>query len=761
MSSPPAVAVRTPRAPALPALLFLLLVLAVYSDPLFSARTFAGRDLTAYNLPIEKAIHDAYARGRLPVWLSEVSGGRPLLPNPNIGALYPLRPLLAVLPFPLAARLFPILHWAAAGIGMILLLRTFGCSAAAAWVGAVTYVFSGVSVSEVFFPHLPGLALLPWVVRAFARLPESGRRGVVWLSLLLALDLLAGDVFTVGLALGACVLWSLREVPRVSPGRSFARLAASLALAVLAAAPQILATALWIPETQRSVLGLRLGEVFYFSIHPARLLELVVPFPFGETWTIDPSRIWTTAAFGGKTFGMFATLYAGALGAIAVAETWRARAAGLRFARALAALAALAAVLPSLMPARWAHLPSPVSLRNPEKLAIGLTFALAIMAAHAFDRFRERGAPRWLVAAGGLYGLAAPALLLGNGAAPGAPSALAANAVAEGGLLWMATVIAVDALRRGIGLPVLMLTAVPIAANQRIAATFREDEVFPPTAFARYFQRADPRGEYRALGALQYRPPSALQNAQHGSDLGYLWFSRRNWDQYTPVLWGRGTVFNYDFDAGDLARVESLRRLARSAASYSDASAFFGTLALRYAVRFRDQPALPGYRRFHGDALQDWDEHEQPFADVRLLTSWREEADAVAAAGAIPHLRPGEVVLETGGRGSGASPPGELRVIEKSPERLRLETRSSAPSWLFVLRGFWRHREIRLDGEPVLDVPAQVGFSALAVAPGTHRIDWREQVPGGRMSRWGPVLYLLVSAWIFAASASRRRVART
>src|SRR6476469_4628613 len=93
-------------------LAFLLLVAVVWANPLFVHRSFAGRDLIAYNLPTEKAIHDAYARGHFPLWVEEISGGRPLLPNPNAGAMYPVRMLLALLPFPIAAKLFPILQWA-------------------------------------------------------------------------------------------------------------------------------------------------------------------------------------------------------------------------------------------------------------------------------------------------------------------------------------------------------------------------------------------------------------------------------------------------------------------------------------------------------------------------------------------------------------------------------------------------------------------------------------------------------------------------
>jgi hypothetical protein len=69
------------------ALLFAGLVLVLYGNTLALRSNFASRDMAAYNLPMEKSIHDAWSRGRLPVWTPEISGGRPLAPNPNAGAL--------------------------------------------------------------------------------------------------------------------------------------------------------------------------------------------------------------------------------------------------------------------------------------------------------------------------------------------------------------------------------------------------------------------------------------------------------------------------------------------------------------------------------------------------------------------------------------------------------------------------------------------------------------------------------------------------
>jgi hypothetical protein len=746
--------------------LFLLLVVIVYADPLFARRNFGGRDLLAYNLPLEKAVHDAYARGRLPAWLPEVSGGRPLLPNPNAGALYPVRPLLALVPFRVAMRLFPLLHWAFAGAGVLFLVRLLGASGTAAWVAAVSYAWSGIAVSEVFFPHiLPGLALLPWVVWATAR-PSSRWSGkLLVLALLLSLDFLAADVFSIGMAISCGVLWILLEQPRKEWRGAFLLLGAAVLLAGLVAAPQIVATLLWIPETRRAVSGMSLGESFRYSISPVRLLELVVPYPFGATSAVDVSEVWTPQVFHQRIPGLFATLYAGAFPLVGAVAIWRKKFLGARFARVLALATLAVAVPPSFLPLAWSKLPSPLPLRNPEKFAVALALALAILAGLAFDVLR-RTKPRGLIPAAlalCLFAVVAYTLPAAIGRMvsslvrePSVPALFAgrkvAVAFAEAGLLWTATLLALEALRlrprAGLAVGLTLLTLVPIAANRRIALTFREEALFAPTPFARFQQRADPRDEYRAIGSSGYRPPSALEESQGSADPAQIEYSRRNWNHYTSVLWQRGTVFNDDFDSGDLSRLQSLRRLSFVAAGFRDAEAIFGALGLRWGIRFRDQEPLPGFRRFRGDALMDWDEHERAFPDIRLAEKWREESGAVPALNALPRLGDGEIVVESGSSTAGFARAGTLRVLEKSPERLSLETLAPDPTWLFVLRGHWSYRTVLRDGAGTEAVPAQLAFSAVRVPAGQHRIEWKEEVPGWNVSRFGPLLSALTFLWI-------------
>jgi hypothetical protein len=741
----------------LPQVLFVLLVLAVYADPLFTPRVFVGRDLVPYGFPLEKATHDAFARGRLPVWQADVSGGRPLFPNPNAGAFHPLRPLLALVPFPVAMNLFPIVHWALAGIGAMWLLRALSGSAGAAWIAAVTYAFSGVMASQVFYlPLQAGAALLPWALWATVRTSATARRKAVPLGLTYGLLVLAGDIFSIAVALLASLLWiGVGAEPRAR-ARDLAALGLGLVLAGLLAAPQIVATALLVPETQRAVMPLKLQEILGFTLSPWRLLELVVPYPLGDVWTLEDHWVWGRGRF--QFF--FATLYCGAFAVVGLVAIARSPDRAARFCRALFAAGVVLAVAGSFVPPAWGGWRSPVPLRYPEKLSIAIVLSLALAAGLVFDRLRRPPLrKRWVTATAiALTVLAGAAAVFPGRAAAIAVSAVGATpavageaaiqvpgALAEAALLWTVTLVALELLRSPARLrlaaSLVLLTAVPIAASRRIVPSEHVASVFSPTGFARAIARRDPTGAYRTLDEAAYRAPSPLQlEANRASPWGTE-LTRRRWGYHTQSLWGRGTIFNVDVDRGDFSRLDSLRQVSMFAASQPDGAPFFSALALRFGLRFRDQAPLPGYDRFGGDAFVDWDENPAALPDIRLLERWREEPDAVSALRELPRLGAEEIVLETGRRGSGHARPGGLRIVERSPERLRLEVSAPDPTWLFVLRGFWSYRAVRVGGNPVEAVPAQLAFSAVPVPAGRHSIEWREEVPGLESSRWGPVLF--------------------
>jgi hypothetical protein len=78
------------------------------------------------------------------------------------------------------------------------------------------------------------------------------------------------------------------------------------------------------------------------------------------------------------------------------------------------------------------------------------------------------------------------------------------------------------------------------------------------------------------------------------------------------------------------------------------------------------------------------------------------------------------------------------------------ECRSSDPTWLFVLRGFWRHRRVEVDGAEVEVFPAYLAFSAVPIPAGTHRVEWRELAPGMPASLAAPVIAVLAMLWLVA-----------
>ena len=747
-----------------PALLFTLLVAAVYADPLLVRRAFVGRDIVPYNLPLERAVHDAWSRGRLPRWNPDVSGGRPLLPNPNAGALYPVRPLLALVSFENAMRVFPVLHWALAGCGMLALSSALRASRASAWVAAATYAFSGVMVSEVFYePQLAGAALQPWALWAVARGGDP-RRAAVRVGVVYGLMLLAGDAVSVAVALAAGALWIALEAPLAERRAAAVSLAGGAGLGALLAAPQIAATALLVPETQRAVTGMRLSESLAHSLSPWRLAELAIPYPFGATWAIEPSVNWGAGVFG----GLFATLYCGAFACAALVVGRRAR--GGRFGLALFAGAAALAAAGTLIPASWGSLASPVPLRYPEKLAVPATLALAVLAGGAFDRLRAdpRPAARAALIAAALLAAAAAsaaalpaavrsaaaALGVSAGASEGAPRQVP-PALAEAGLGWAATYIAIALLSRQTPLrraaAAALLTAVPLLATRRIARTDRADAVYPPTPLACAVARLDPEGAWRAVDASRYRAPSPLELEAAGADPEGTALYRDSWYFHTSSLWRRGTVFNADLDEGDLSRVESLRRVSAYAAADPSGGPLFESVSLRFSTRWRDQRPLPGFARFGGSGAREWDENPAAARDVRLLGRWREAPDALAALRA---LTGGEVVVESGRTGAGESGGGEVRVLEKTPERLSLSVAARDPGWLFVLRGFWFHRRVRVDGRDAESVPAQLAFTAVRVPAGEHRVEWVEEVPGFPVSLLGPAAF---GAAAIALTRPRRR----
>lgn len=258
----------------------------VFSRQLLLGRTFALRDFILYTWPARQALAEALAAGRLPEWNDFVAFGTPFAAMSTNGVAYPPLWSLAALPLAAGIHLVMALHLVAAGLGTALLARRLGASLLGASLAGAAFMTSGYVTSMLPVGTFLSLAWIPWVAWAadrVATLDGGGTaprratvRAVMMLALILAGQLLSGDpasAVTAGFV--AAVLTLARSRSRV---RSVALLATSAGAAVLMAAAVVLPGAAVVGWSNRAVRV----DAFQWSLHPARLLELVWPDALGN-----------------------------------------------------------------------------------------------------------------------------------------------------------------------------------------------------------------------------------------------------------------------------------------------------------------------------------------------------------------------------------------------------------------------------------------------------------------------------------------------
>jgi hypothetical protein len=184
---------------------------------------------------------DSWAHGHLPAWNPYTLMGTALLGNSQSGALYPAHVLLGLARVgPWAAlTLLAVFHVFLAGLGCrALVLRLGGTDAGATAAGAL-FALSPFLLSWASLASVPStVAWLPWLLAAAWSCGQGQPRAWVWLSLTVAMTLLAGHLqfaaysVVAGLALGLVSAW--RSWAGLLP------LAAGIALGLGLAAPQVL-----------------------------------------------------------------------------------------------------------------------------------------------------------------------------------------------------------------------------------------------------------------------------------------------------------------------------------------------------------------------------------------------------------------------------------------------------------------------------------------------------------------------------------------
>jgi hypothetical protein len=732
-------------------------VLVVFFDPLLVSRTFFDRDMGVYFFPIEKQVHQAWASGHLPLWWENVSGGRPLLPNPNAGVFYPLRLLGVLLPFGLFFKLFPILHLILAAWGMYFLALRLGATRSGAACSAVVLVFSGPVIAEVVLVALlPGLVMLLWSWWALIGLGERPtQRRAALLAAIVGVGLLSLEPFALVLFGIVSVVWIALEVAPENRRRTALLWVEANVLAAVVAAVQLVPTFLYVGETDRALGGLKSVEAYQWSLHPIRLIEYLVPYPFGATGTEIASQVWGGRFFDFRPSGYFPTLFMGAFAAIALIQAVRRKGPHRRTLAVLIVLSILLAAAPLLIHGWLVWARAPVPLRFTEKFAVGAVIAAAILAGQLFDEtVRAARWPRWplFLAFALLAGSALAAIFRvrigpqilhwtqGNiGSLPaleaGLPSVPLAAALHLFGALAILILLADWGRREWARVAAVVLVAAEIfPATRNLAPSSPEALVETPPPAARALSHLDPGRRFCLFDLCDYAiKPEPVQSRPQ--------YERQLWRSMAIVsfaTWGQPGIFNMDPDVSDLYRMGALRRLffwhlAREKSARDRLVPFLGSLSAGYLLRLQSEPPWPGTSPAARVGPLALDRIDGAVARMRLATRWVEVRDGgqawnrMASGGDPPEV----AILETGRSSSGEARPGTLRVIRSSSSQFDVETDSPDPSWLAVTRAFWRWREVSIDGIPAACVPQRFALSAVAVPAGRHRVVWKEKVPGG------------------------------
>lgn len=740
----------------------MALVAALLAPVLSASRTILFRDSVVYSAPCNAQLRASLLEGRLLEWDSSQYGGVPFLANPSSQALYPPRwaAVLAQAHPAKASDLFSLLHLLLALAGACALGRELGLRRGPRHVVAVTYTLSGYLLSLLGNGvYLSGAAWLPlglaWVLRARRKAgAETGpaARALGLAALGVVAPFLGGDPQgTAWLGLGAVLVFLAphREAP---PARRAALLTGLGGLAFLLGAILLLPALGLTPETTRS--QMTYAQAAPWSFHPARLGELLVPFPLGlpagdeATHTaavLEPSRgeLWSLTLFLGAAPFLLVLL---SLGRVPTA---------LRRARLALWVLVTAALFVAfgrhtpLHPALYDYTPYRV-FRYPEKHLALVTLALAGLAGVGLQAFLARPREERLevlkrLILGPLATLAAAWLLhgwsadLGRGLGRQPPAYAGQVAAVLAVQLALLALLALARLGpRRLGAAVLALVALTQLAVARQLVLSGPSAPFDQAPESVRWLRERPELQGPAPGRVQRwgvrgHPRAAeprdqlLVNARH--DLRCLTGA-------VPALYGlesmTGMTGFYPKRALRLLSETREEGLARGSVAYRISPR--GDEAPSHALGDFGVFALPG----------------RPRVELLAEASLRWEPNADRAWRALREVDLAHVVVEGRGPASSEGPArrqGEVQVEGARSGAWDLRASTPEPALLVIRDAWFPGWSATLDEQPVELLRVDGVFMGVRVPAGEHRLALRYRTPGLQL---GAALSL--GAWLVLAS---------
>ena len=360
--------------------LLLAFHLVFFQRAYLTSDTFFLRDYSIVQTPVKALALASLANDRLPLWLASMSGGQPLLANPNYFLFHPGNVLPLLLGVVGGLKAFLLLQYLLASAGALLLARRHALAPAPALLFAISFAYGGFMCAlGNLLNSLATAALLPWLLLAVGATVGRRPHGLLALALVGALQIEAGE--PVPALLGFCLALGYGvAIAGAAPRRSMVRVLAGLVLAPCIAAPQVLPAALFFLHSDRAG-GLGAASILKWSLPPVRLLELLVPNIVGRTDFVAPPA-YLGGAFEDGGYPYIVNVFVGPVPLLLAALA----ALSSRRARWLVAVAAAATLL-----SLGGHLPGATRLaelvpvlgvvRYPAKLQLLVAFCVPLAAA--------------------------------------------------------------------------------------------------------------------------------------------------------------------------------------------------------------------------------------------------------------------------------------------------------------------------------------------------------------------------------------------
>jgi hypothetical protein len=749
-----------------------LLLAALFPDVVFRGRVFFERDVNQMLYGQVAAFARCLRMGSLPLWNPWAGFGQPLLANPAAQVAYPwtwLALLLAPAPW---YSVYVLGHLLLAGLGVHALARQLGTSTAGALLAAAVFSASGPLLSFVsLWHHLAGACWMPWVLVAAGRLARDARPAAVlaW-ALALTGQVLAGsaDMCAMTGLLAVAYAAACTAERRFAPP-PLARVAGRFAAGVLLAVG--LSAVLWVPaldlvrSSDRSALAAGLRT--FWSLHPANLLQALVPV-FPDALPLLPTV--RSALFESRE-PFLPSVYLGAatLPFVVAAIAGPARRTAMTVS-GVGVLAALVTLGRYGVLYDWAVrlLPPLQSLRYPSKAAIVLALAWALVAGLGLDAWRARDATpgvRAAVLAGAAAGCALllaatfvawfraadvarlfltpdPAAEVGAHAIERVGRTLAMSSLAAAAVLVVAVTLrgandrqrALVAAAAGVAVADLVLvhgSLNPTAPRALLDA--------PPAVVAAIEGPAPTRIHafdyaFRLLGKTYRRTEPAAVPPDPAAGIGpKLWATLARQDALLPPLaerFGLFGSFEYDYLSLYPRPLRNLTLVFRAAEETPEFVRLLERGGVDYVVALHREgledleAVATRTSRFAGDVFVFRTPRPLPRTFVASGVRVGEGLPAIRAL-AAPDFDPRSSILLSEAAPRDPSPTfrGTARLAEYRPDRVVIESDLGEPGYLVLLDAYDAGWRARVDAAPAPVLRANVAFRAVAVGPGTHRVE--------------------------------------